>query len=151
MITSRMSGPRWDYLLPEMRRRATLLLEEADRLGLSVVFWEGYRNEDEQRGMMAKGVSWVTDPLLSFHTWGAAVDIVLCNALGEPDWKLDCDDPRWQRLGGIGEGLGLTWGGRWGRKCDCAHFQSDEVSPKELLAAYGRDPLTFLRENGVRA
>ena len=36
------------------------------------------------------------------------------------DW--DATDPVWQKLGAIGEALGLRWGGRW-KQADMGHFE----------------------------
>jgi hypothetical protein len=43
--------------------------------------------------------------------------------LNGPDkLKWDAADPSWDKLGAIGEGLGLVWGGRW-KVRDLGHFE----------------------------
>ncbi len=153
MISARMKGPRWDNLLPEVRRRVLLLLERAKAEGLDVDFFSGWRSVESQLENMANGYSWVTDPLDSYHAWGMAVDIPFVGVTGFtwPDPDVPENMERWQKLGAIGKALGFTWGGDWAKKgkFDGAHFQFNVATPSSLKTAYNRDPLAFLRENGV--
>lgn len=49
-------------------------------------------------------------------------------------------DERWIVAGQVGEGLGLTWGGRW-RLRDCCHYQLDNRGTLALADAMaGVDP-----------
>jgi D-alanyl-D-alanine carboxypeptidase-like protein len=71
---------------------------------------------------LAKGTSWTPR---SKHLVGLAIDIAPFETylLHGPDkLKWDSSDPVWRRLGEIGEGLGLLWGGRWPH-ADMGHFQ----------------------------
>jgi len=45
---------------------------------------------------------------------------------GPDKLKWDANDPVWQKLGKIGQSLGLKWGGCWKIK-DMAHFQASWV------------------------
>lgn len=64
----------------------------------------------------------VTDaaPGHSWHEFGLAVDVCPCEFISRPDWEPT--NPIWQRLGSMGESLGLVWGGRWHHP-DQPHFQ----------------------------
>ena len=54
----------------------------------------------------------------SFHNYGLAADIVF---RPHGNWSWD-DSLPWEKLGKLGEGLGLEWGGRW-KFQDLPHFQ----------------------------
>lgn len=149
MITERMRGPRWEGLLPEVKEKTLDLLALAKKEGLEVMFWEGWRSEGEQLQKMAKGVSFVKDPLNGKHLWGMAVDIVFRNAAGLPSWpdpKIPENKAKWERLGKIGESLGFEWGGRW-KNYDGPHFQLS-TNLKLVRMSYSR-PGTFLKDKGV--
>jgi peptidoglycan LD-endopeptidase CwlK len=61
-------------------------------------------------------------PGTSKHETGDAFDVVLLTN-GRADWDTKGESgKRWQQLGAIGEGVGLTWGGRF-RHPDYPHFQ----------------------------
>jgi len=141
-------GPSWDRLVPEMRHKVLQLLDQAQRAGLSVMFFQGWRSPRQEHANQAKGTSFLSDALNSYHIWGAAADIVFKNALGQPYWP-DASDPRWQQLGAIGKRLGLTWGGDWHHK-DMAHFQLP-ISMAQLRQQYGNDFLAYLHDQGAIA
>lgn len=68
----------------------------------------------------------VTKTLKSKHLTGEAIDIVPLTAHGSIWWSAPKEI--WERMGVIGESLGLEWGGRWGAKdgklgWDCPHYQ----------------------------
>lgn len=67
----------------------------------------------------------------SYHQYGLAVDVVPTAYKSMPDWNPT--GPYWVRIGVIGEGLGLTWGGRWA-KSDKPHFQLTAAPLSELKA-----------------
>lgn len=54
----------------------------------------------------------------SFHNYGLAVDVVPIVG-GKAVWN---DGELWERVGKVGEALGLEWGGRW-KFVDKPHFQ----------------------------
>jgi len=68
----------------------------------------------------------------SFHQYGLAFDVVPVAYKGMLGWNPA--GPLWERIGSIGESLGLTWGGRWGTK-DRPHFEL-EAAPLSELKAY---------------
>lgn len=152
LATNRMSGPRWNRLLPQAKNAAQLLLQKAQDNGLQVMFFDGWRDPAESAANIAKGVSFITDPFNSMHVWGAAFDIVFADALGLPSWP-DPTDPRWQKLGAIGESLNLKWGGRFAppgsKQFDGPHFQLPGYSTAALKQEYGNNYLTFLQTSGI--
>lgn len=59
----------------------------------------------------------------SNHETGLAFDLGIVDPqTGNFDWNYD-GNPQWNRLGEIGESLGLEWGGRWAEPYDPPHFQ----------------------------
>jgi peptidoglycan L-alanyl-D-glutamate endopeptidase CwlK len=113
---------RLDDLSPRMLPLAMQLIARCVEAGIMVMIIDTRRTLDEQKTNMARGVSWT---LNSKHLTGDAIDICPYSVydLSGPD-KLNWDpgDPIWQKIGAIGEGLGLTWGGRW-KQADMGHFE----------------------------
>lgn len=111
-----------DDLSPRFKPVAMELLARCVEAGLYVAVVDTLRTVKEQEDNIAKGVSWT---LNSKHLTGDAIDI--CPYL---NWELhgpdklqwDADDDVWQKIGVIGESLGLRWGGRWKQK-DMGHFE----------------------------
>lgn len=71
----------------------------------------------------------------SYHNYNLAVDIAPVDYLALPDWN-----PQgilWDRIGAIGERIGLEWGGRWS-KPDRPHFQLTAAPLTELKAYYAK-------------
>lgn len=63
----------------------------------------------------------VTWTLNSRHLNGDAMDVVPLTARGSIWWT--APDDVWERIGEIGESVGLEWGGRWKPNVDRPHFQ----------------------------
>lgn len=60
---------------------------------------------------------------------GLAFDVALVGARG-PEWPTDdAGLARWRRVGELGEGLGLVWGGRWSPP-DWPHFQARDAQAR---------------------
>lgn len=95
---------------------------------------QGYRSPQEQQALKDSGKG-VTNAgaLLSYHNHGLAFDVVPEEYVGMPNWNPE--GPLWERLGRIGEGLGLEWGGRWKMK-DKPHFQLTAAPIRELKAYF---------------
>ena len=96
------------------------------------------RTFDEQHALYAKGRELpgarVTNAPagMSWHNYGRAFDI--CFTVGVP---YPPDDALWIRVGEIGEGLGLEWGGRWKSFPDKPHFQfRDDMTIADALALH---------------
>lgn len=75
------------------------------------------RTLGEQQDCVRRGTS---RTMKSLHLRGLAFDVCPERLLTQKNWAPR--DAAWPRLGTIGEGLGLTWGGRWKRP-DLPHFE----------------------------
>lgn len=112
---------RLDDLAPEFKLKAFELLARCVEARIPVVIVETLRTQEQQDKNIAAGVSWTQH---SKHLTGHAIDIALVAVLSIKGWAPD--HPQWERIGKIGESLGLTWGGRWKRR-DCPHFEINEA------------------------
>lgn len=111
-----------DDLDPEFRSLAVELLARLTEAGIPCMVIDTLRTPEEQAENIAKGVSWTKN---SKHLTGRAIDIAPYDhyQLHGPDkLKWDASDPVWQRIGEIGESVGLVWGGRWQQR-DLGHFE----------------------------
>jgi peptidoglycan L-alanyl-D-glutamate endopeptidase CwlK len=98
------------------------LLARCTEARIQVVIINTLRTPAEQAAALASGHSWVKH---SKHQDGDAFDIAPLDVylLHGPDkicWS--AADPVWERLGMMGESVGLAWGGRWKVK-DLGHFE----------------------------
>ncbi len=84
------------------------------------VVYHGYRTEEQQRDMIARGVSWVNR---SRHQDGMAID-VMAIVKGEGTWdqKYYTDLSRVFYACGRALNVPITWGGEW-RVKDLVHFE----------------------------
>lgn len=111
-------------------QKAQAFLLACRSAGVDVLVTCTLRTSAEQAALWAQGrtapgpvVTWAK-PGQSKHEAGRAFDVVPLRA-GVPVWGTSGQDGAlWRRLGAIGEGVGLTWGGRWS-KPDFPHFQDD--------------------------
>lgn len=121
-----------DALDPRFKPLAIELLARCVEAGIAVRIINTKRTEEEQRAILARGASWVQR---SKHQDGLAIDICPYSVfdLNGPD-KLQWDgsDPVWEKIGLLGEALGLRWGGRWAKK-DFGHFELKTPKPKEVV------------------
>lgn len=111
-----------DDLDPRFKPLAIELLARLVEAGIPVLIINTRRTPAEQADYLAKGVSWIQH---SKHLDGLAIDICpyalyLLNGSDKLAW--DATDPVWQKIGPIGEALGLIWGGRWTQR-DLGHFE----------------------------
>lgn len=121
-----------DDLVPGARMKALQLLETTALAGLSLRVTSTRRTRDEQAALYAKGrskpgkiVTWAR-PGTSVHETGQAFDIVPM-VDGAPVWEVNrATWPMWEKIGQLGEAAGLEWGGRWRKKADFCHFQSND-------------------------
>jgi peptidoglycan L-alanyl-D-glutamate endopeptidase CwlK len=113
---------RLDDLHPTMRVKAFELLARCAEAGIMVVIVDTLRTADEQRENVRKGVSWTQN---SRHLTGHAIDLApyaTYNLYGGDKVCWDGADPVWERIGLLGEAIGLRWGGRW-KVRDLGHFE----------------------------
>lgn len=91
---------------------------------LNLKLTQTLRTMDEQARLYAQGrdlpgrIVTYAKPGQSPHNWGMAFDVAFMGSRPYPS----ADDPVWEKLGELGEGLGLTWGGRWKLR-DLDHFE----------------------------
>ena len=111
-------------LSPRMRPLAVELLARLTEAGIMVMIVDTLRTPAEQQANVAKGVSWT---LNSKHLTGEAIDVAPYETYalhGGDKLKWDDTDPVWQRIGQIGEAVGLKWGVvRKGMRIDLGHFE----------------------------
>jgi len=122
-------GAHLDGLHPELIRRVRALYEQAEAEGIQLRLISGYRAYRPKRRVKRGG------SLASWHAFGAAVDLNLQGRKGMSDAlkHLDEDLKRWERVGAIAEGLGLTWGYQWGKK-EIFHFEWHPGLPDAIRA-----------------
>ena len=125
-------------LHPKLTRKIEQLLITAQSEGLNVFLFEGLRTNERQQELYDSG-SGVTNAKAgqSFHNYGLAADLVFRDDEGNASWSMEHD---WQRLGQLGENLGLKWGGSFH---DYGHFRlNTEMSIHEIQMLFetkGRD------------
>lgn len=115
---------RIDSLEPSLQPKARRLVELAAAAGVELVVTEGRRTLERQRELYAQGrttpgpiVTWTMN---SKHLTGEAFDVAV-RVDGKLTWP--DDDALWERIGQIGESVGLRWGGRWEQR-DRPHFEA---------------------------
>ena len=143
---------RIEDLVPEFQPMVKEFLVECEAKGVKVFITYGLRTFDEQKALYAQGrldigqvnalrrvvgMGIITSPENnivthadagdSVHQYGRAIDVAFWwdknldgkIQAGEVGWEGD-----WDKVGMIGETLGMVWGGRWpGKKHDRPHFQ----------------------------
>lgn len=103
---------------------AELLRKANADLGFSMVIVGTGRTPDEQEINLRLGVSWTKrSKHLPQPGCGKshAADVAPYHLTQLKNWAPN--HPDWQRLGELGELLGLSWGGRWKHQRDCPHFE----------------------------
>ena len=118
-----------DDLAPVFKPIAIEFLARCVEARICVLIVDTLRTPAEHQANLARGVSWT---LRSKHLDGLAIDV--CPFLqwqlhGQDKLQWDGTDPVWQRLGIIGETLGLRWGGRWTSARDYSHFEYVSPAP----------------------
>lgn len=109
-----------------IRPLAVELLRNARDAGIRLAITSGYRSLDQQRALYEQGRTKpgkiVTNarPGTSWHNFGLAFDVAPLDSKGRPHWPNDLK--LWQRIGELGELVGLSWGGRW-KTPDLPHFE----------------------------
>jgi peptidoglycan LD-endopeptidase CwlK len=118
---------RLDDLRPTFKPLAIELLARLVEAGIHVMIIDTLRTEEEHKANLLKKVSWVKR---SKHLDGLAIDVcpwMQYNLHGPNKLQWDSSDPIWERIGKIGETLGLVWGGRW-RVRDMGHFETPALT-----------------------
>lgn len=108
-------------ILPRVKRLSESLVKQCAKEGIAIRVTSGFRSCEAQNALYAQGRTTggaiVTNAKCgeSLHNYGVAFDI--CFNTTTP-----YSGP-WERVGAIGESLGLEWGGRWASFPDRPHFQ----------------------------
>jgi peptidoglycan L-alanyl-D-glutamate endopeptidase CwlK len=122
-------GRLLNELTPRFRPLAAELLARATEQGIALMIVCTGRTAEEQAQAVRTGHSKVEH---SRHQDGEAIDVAPYSEYylhGADKLQWDGNDPIWQRLGQIGEDLGLRWGGRFhplnasGVGWDPGHFE----------------------------
>lgn len=122
----RRNERRIHTLIPALRPQAAALIDAALKEGIRLVITEGRRSPERQAQLYAQGrtapgpiVTWT---LRSRHLTGEAFDVGVLDDSGTLTWPED--EELWERIGALGEELGMQWGGRWkGGVRDRPHFE----------------------------
>lgn len=144
-----ISQQRLSGVAPELRRRATLMLEELEADGIPVRVTCGLRTMMEQQTDWEQGRSRpgriITQarPGYSDHQFGMAIDVVpMTLPHGQPDWN--DTHPVWATIVATGEKYGLIAGARFLHNPDEPHFQLTGTFPvtptddeRSLLMRFG--------------
>lgn len=110
-------------LLPVVKRKVDLVLEEMELLGYPMRIVEGYRSIERQNKLYSQGRS--TNGLIvtnakggeSLHNYGVAVDLVFKKE------GYNATIRQWETFGVIAEKHGFEWGGRWKNFIDKPHIE----------------------------
>ena len=130
-----------NQLHPYVKELAEKLLYEAKKQGLNVKIIDTYRSKERQDYLYAQGRTRpgkiVTNAsgkdMTSYHNWRLAFDCIQ-NVKGA-----EYDSTFLNKLGKIGQKIGLEWGGGWSGFKDAPHFQyTFGLSIKDLKA--GKKP-----------
>jgi hypothetical protein len=109
---------------PSFRIKVELLLSKGLSEGLRPEIVESRRTEERQKELYEQGRTTpgqiVTQTLKSKHIDGLAIDIAQLDDKGNITYN--ASPGFWERMGDIGQELGLEWGGTWKNK-DLPHFQ----------------------------
>jgi len=122
-----------EHLHPVVRAKAELLASRCLEAGLKVKITDTLRTKAEQDAIPAANTK--AKYPLSMHNWGLAFDVCRDDGTG-----IYNEAGGWfEKVGEIGESLGLTWGGRWTTFKDKPHFEDRSVGGdvRTLTAKYG--------------
>lgn len=121
-------------LQESIRPLAENLLRLSADAGIPLKIVSAYRTPEAQQELKESGRG-VTNAgaLMSFHNHRLAFDVVPLEYLPMKDWNPS--GSYWKRIGEIGKGIGLEWGGDWS-KPDKPHFQFSGGTPIRELKAY---------------
>lgn len=118
---------RLQDLDPDVQAMAAKLLFKAKEAGIELVFTQTYRTPEQQAALYALGrtapgnIVTHAPPGYSWHEFRRAFDVAIRYFPGDMT-RADLYDGPWEKVGEIGESVGLEWGGRW-KHPDRPHFQ----------------------------
>jgi peptidoglycan L-alanyl-D-glutamate endopeptidase CwlK len=145
-----MCSRKLEDLDPKVATMARLFLTKCAAEGIDILVTCTYRSFEEQDALYARGrtmlwehgvrVKKVTNAKAgqSFHNYHLAFDVVPLRA-GKPVWgATGADEMLWQRIGNIGESVGLEWAGRWRTFKELPHFQYTGGHPLSYFQGGGK-------------
>lgn len=135
-----------DKLHPLVKMLALQLVQNAKDIGLKVKITDCFRSKEEQNNLSASVTN--TKFPYSYHNWGLAFDICQDdpdNAYPNPSTKEGKE--WWDKVGLIGERLGLTWGGRWTAPVDRPHFELHLFGSTDSLIVQFVQPDRFVKSS----
>lgn len=130
-----------DLLHPDFRGLVVLFLARCAERRIPILLVETWRTKEAHDEDVANGRSWVKTSKhqhVIIRRFGGlelkdpaslAVDVApygIYRLYGDDKVQWDATDPVWQKLGEVGERVGMAWGGRWQKK-DVCHFQAPWV------------------------
>jgi hypothetical protein len=139
-VGDRLKNIILDGLKPDAAELALKLINEAKKIGIEVRLISGYLSLKEQNTMYEQGRTTpgplITRARVSSHNTGLAFDVAVVK-----DGKVIFSGPDFQILGGLGETLGLVWGGRFERRKDPPHFETKDAQAalRKLSAGAGEN------------
>jgi peptidoglycan LD-endopeptidase CwlK len=132
-------------LLPAAQRKARDFMKQVRAAQISIKIISGTRTFAEQDELFRQGRT-KPGPIVtnarggqSNHNFGVAWDIAVFKNgqfLGE--------SPLYKKVGGIGKGLGLEWGGDWPKFVDEPHFQDVHQDDLKEIAAKFAEGVAFV-------
>lgn len=143
---------------PKLQRAAKKLVAQCKKQKISIKITECLRTVEEQNMLYAKGRTApggkVTNAkgrtYSSMHQWGVAFDFCLVMDV-DKDGKTSDDSYNdatglFEKVGAIGQKLGLEWGGGWSSIKDRPHFQlKDWGSTTYKLKQKYKTPEAFIK------
>ncbi len=111
-------------LLPKVESLKNQLVALMQIVGEPIIVTDTYRSIEAQNALYAQGRTKKGNIVTnakggdSFHNWRVAFDVAFFKK-GKVSYE-----GNWERLGKIGEIIGLEWGGNWINFVDRPHFQS---------------------------
>jgi len=118
-----------DDLYEPVGEKARQLISLCEAEGIDLLVTSTLRDYEAQAVLFALGRTTsgnrVTNaqPGYSAHNFGLAFDVVPLRN-GKPVWGTKGEDlDLWNRIGELGESVGLEWAGRWETFHEYAHFQ----------------------------
>ena len=141
----KLSSRSLDSLQPKVSELAQKLIIKAKEQGIDVIVLRTFTSKEEQEELYARGVTKMRGGK-SLHNFGLAFDIAPVK-----DGKADFSDIElYKKLGEIGKGLGLTWGGDWKSFKDYPHFELkqsvDSESESNISTSIGGSSTSIERD-----
>lgn len=116
-------------LHPKVKPMVEEFIQKCADNGIDLLVTSTYRDHESQNALYAQGRTIPGKKVTnakggqSWHNWRVAVDIVPMRN-GKPVWgTTGTDGELWNKVGEIGESVGLEWAGRWKTFKEYAHFQ----------------------------